>query len=42
MDAVDHPFGDAAAGRRFLDKADIDDDVRARIAHTNAERLLRI
>jgi uncharacterized protein len=42
MFAVDHPFGDGAAGRRFLDEARIDDDVRAKIAHTNAERLLRI
>ena len=42
MFAVDHPFGDAVAGRRFLDEADIDDDTRTRIAHINAERLLRI
>jgi hypothetical protein len=41
MFAVD-PFGDGAAGRRFLDEADIDDGARARIAHINAERLLRI
>jgi predicted TIM-barrel fold metal-dependent hydrolase len=40
--AVDHPFADSAAGRRFLDEAAIDDEVRAKIAHGNAERLLRM
>ena len=40
MFAVDHPFGDNEAGRRFLDEAAVDEDVRAKIAHGNAERLL--
>jgi uncharacterized protein len=40
MFAVDHPFADNATGRRFLDEAPIDDAVRAKIAHGNAERLL--
>ena len=40
--AVDYPFGNSAAGRRFLDEADVDDAVRAKIAHGNAERLLRV
>jgi uncharacterized protein len=38
--AVDHPFGDGAEGTRFLKRADVDEDVRAKIAHGNAERLL--
>ena len=42
MFAVDHPFGDDAAGRRFLDEAAITDEEREKIAHLNAERLLRI
>ena len=40
--ATDHPFSANAAGRRFLDEAPIDDGVRAKIAHRNAERLLGI
>jgi len=40
--AIDHPFSANAAGRRFLDEAPIDDAVRAKIAHLNAERLLGI
>jgi uncharacterized protein len=42
MFAVDHPFGDQASGRRFLDEVEIDETVRAKIAHENAERLLRL
>ena len=38
--AIDHPFGDNATGRRFLDAAAISDDERAKIAHGNADRLL--
>jgi predicted TIM-barrel fold metal-dependent hydrolase len=38
--AVDHPFGDNATGRRFLDDAPISDEDRAKIAHQNADRLL--
>ena len=40
--AVDHPFANNAAGRRFLDEAPVDETVRAKIAHANAERLLRL
>jgi hypothetical protein len=40
MFAVDHPFSDGAAGRRFLEGAAISDGERERIAHGNAERLL--
>ena len=40
MFAVDHPFGDSARGRRFLDEAPVDEDARAKIAHGNADRLL--
>jgi hypothetical protein len=42
MFAVDHPFGDDVAGRRFLDEAAITAEEREKIAHLNAERLLRI
>ena len=38
--AVDHPFGDNATARRFLDGAAITDEEREKIAHANAERLL--
>jgi uncharacterized protein len=40
MFAVDHPFSDGAEARRFLDRALISDEDRAKIAHLNAERLL--
>jgi hypothetical protein len=42
MFAVDHPFGDDAAGRRFLGAAAITDAEREKIAHVNAERLFKI
>jgi predicted TIM-barrel fold metal-dependent hydrolase len=42
MFAVDHPFGDSDRGRRFLDEAAVDEDVREKIAHGNAERLLQL
>jgi predicted TIM-barrel fold metal-dependent hydrolase len=38
--AIDHPFGDNATGRRFLDEAAISEQDRAKIAHQNADRLL--
>jgi predicted TIM-barrel fold metal-dependent hydrolase len=38
--AIDHPFGDNATGRRFLDAAAISDEDRVKIAHENADRLL--
>ena len=38
--AVDHPCGDNATGRRFLDEAAISEQDRAKIAHQNADRLL--
>ena len=40
MFAVDHPFGDNARGKQFLDEVPIDEHVRAKIAHGNADRLL--
>lgn len=42
MFATDYPFGDAGEGREFLDTAPISPGDRAKIAHENAERLLRI
>jgi uncharacterized protein len=42
MFAVDHPFSDGAVARRFLDQAAITDEEREQIAHTNAERLLKL
>ena len=38
--AIDHPFSDNAAGRRFLDTAALSDEDRLKIAHQNADRLL--
>jgi len=42
MFSVDYPFSDNAAGRAFLDRAPISAADRERIAHGNAERLLRM
>jgi len=42
MFAVDHPFSDGAAARRWLDATPVSEEDRAAIAHGNAERLLRI
>ncbi len=42
MFAVDHPFSDGAIARRWLDQAAISDEEREQIAHSNAERLLRL
>jgi predicted TIM-barrel fold metal-dependent hydrolase len=38
--AVDHPFSDSGVACRFLERAPITDEDRAKIAHANAERLL--
>jgi predicted TIM-barrel fold metal-dependent hydrolase len=40
MFAVDHPFEDVADGADWFDALSLDDDVRSRIAHGNASRLL--
>lgn len=40
--AVDYPFSANQAGRAFLDSAAISQSDRAKIAHENAERLLRL
>jgi len=42
MFSVDYPFSDNAAGRAFLDRAPISAADREKIAHGNAERLLRL
>src|SRR3954470_4891261 len=42
MFAVDHPFEDVADGADWFDALEIGDDVRAKIARGNAERLLQI
>lgn len=42
MFAVDYPFANNAEGHAFLEQAPISPGDRAKIAHLNAERLLRI
>jgi uncharacterized protein len=42
MFSVDYPFSDNTAGRTFLDRAPISAADREKIAHGNAERLLRM
>ena len=42
MFSVDYPYSDNAAGRAFLDRAPISAADREKIAHGNAERLLRM
>jgi hypothetical protein len=42
MFAADHPYGSMGAARSFLDRLPVSDADRARIAHGNAERLLRL
>jgi predicted TIM-barrel fold metal-dependent hydrolase len=42
MFAIDYPFADNAEGRAFLETAPISPADREKIAHGNAERLLRI
>jgi uncharacterized protein len=40
--SIDYPFADNASGRAFLDSMPVSPTDRARIAHGNAERLLRL
>ena len=40
--SVDHPFGDSETGAEFLRTAPLGPLDRVKIAHTNAERLLRV
>jgi predicted TIM-barrel fold metal-dependent hydrolase len=42
MFAVDYPFSDSAQSTAFLRDAPLTTAERAKIAHENAERLLRI
>ena len=42
MFSVDHPFGDSARATDFLRSAPVSPDDRDKIAHGNAERLLRL
>ncbi|OYX10925.1 MAG: amidohydrolase [Rhizobiales bacterium 32-66-8] len=42
MFAVDYPYEDSATAGRFLDAAAIDETVRARVAHLNAQQVLRL
>lgn len=42
MFSVDHPFGSMTEARTFLQSLSLSEDDRARIAHGNAEKLLRL
>jgi predicted TIM-barrel fold metal-dependent hydrolase len=42
MFAVDYPYGDTQRARKFLDEAPLGEADRHKIAHGNAERLLRL
>ena len=42
MFSVDHPFASNAKARAFLDALPVSDEDRARIAHGNADRLLKL
>jgi len=42
MFSADHPFGSMAQARAFLDQLPVSTADRERIAHGNAERLLRL
>ncbi len=42
MFSIDHPFGDSARATAFLRSAPVSSDERDKIAHGNAERLLRL
>jgi hypothetical protein len=42
MFSTDHPYGSMAQARAFLDQLPVSATDRHRIAHTNAERLLRL
>ena len=39
---ADHPYGNMTAARRFLDQMPINPDEKEKIAHRNAERLLKL
>jgi predicted TIM-barrel fold metal-dependent hydrolase len=40
--SVDYPFGSLERGREFLEKLPVDDETLAKIAHGNADRLLKL
>jgi len=40
MFSVDHPFADARAGTAWLARTPVSEQIRAKIAHANADRLL--
>lgn len=40
--SVDYPFGSLEQGRTFLDKIPVDHETLAKIAHVNADRLLKL
>ena len=42
MFSADHPFGDSQAGTNWLGQAPVTDELRAKIAHGNADRLLKL
>jgi predicted TIM-barrel fold metal-dependent hydrolase len=42
MFAVDYPYGDSDRARKFLDEAPLGEADRHKIAHANAERLLKL
>jgi predicted TIM-barrel fold metal-dependent hydrolase len=42
MFSVDYPVGENSAGRAFLDALPVAPADREKVAHTNAERLLRL
>jgi len=42
MFSVDHPFSDSRVGTRWLADAPIGDEVREKVAHANADRLLKL
>jgi uncharacterized protein len=42
MFSADHPYASMAQARAFLDKLPVSPADKERIAHSNAERLLRV
>ena len=40
--SVDYPFGSLEGGRKFLEQLPVDAETRAKIAHGNADRLLKL
>ena len=42
LHSVDYPFSTNAAGRRFLDDLPVSPEDKAKIAHGNADRLLKL